>query len=188
MYSFTRAHLCRHKCSHFCSLLLLFHLVFYFYCFYVQLNPQNIKPRKNFWGSTDCKVPTSATRKESRMTIMLYSQYMHVCCSHIHMLHVLQLTTWEFSIFILVLSYMQHEAVWTGSGISAGSAADIVRLTHYKWICNPRVDLNCVYCHGGCVCVHAFLSVSAQLHLFPSVTNSFVHIIFPSYDTNHIAD
>lgn len=113
---------------------------------------------------------------------------MCVCVTpHVHMLHALQLITWEFIMFILVLSNTQHEAVWKASRISVGSAADIVKLTHYKWICNPRVDLNCVYCHGRCVCVCAYLSVSAQLHLFPSVTNSFVHIAFQSYATNHIA-
>lgn len=50
------------------------------------------------------------------------------------------------------------EAVWKGSRFSLGSAADIDKLTHCKWICNPRVDLNCVYCHGlwacrnSCIC------------------------------------
>lgn len=33
-----------------------------------------------------------------------------------------------------------------GSRISVGSTADIFALTHCKWICNPPVDLNCVYC------------------------------------------
>lgn len=35
-----------------------------------------------------------------------------------------------------------------GSRISVGSTADIFALTHCKWICNPPVDLNCVYCHN----------------------------------------
>lgn len=67
---------------------------------------------------------------------------------------------------------MQNEAEWIGSRISVGSAADIVKLTHYKWICNPQVDLNCVYCYssGVCVCVRVYFSVSAQLHLFLSLT------------------
>ncbi len=73
-------------------------------------------------------------------------------CVHVSlifsMLHALQVTTWEFIMFILVLSNMQHEAVWRGSRISTGSTADIVKLTHCKWICNPQVDLNCVYCHS----------------------------------------
>lgn len=35
-----------------------------------------------------------------------------------------------------------------GSRISVRSTADIFALTHCKWICNPPVDLNCVYCHN----------------------------------------
>lgn len=35
-----------------------------------------------------------------------------------------------------------------GSRISVGSTADIVALTHCKWICNPPVDFNCVYCRN----------------------------------------
>lgn len=86
----------------------------------------------------------------------------------LHMLHALQQTTWEFIMFILVLSNMQHKAVWKGSRISVGSTADIVKLTHYKWICNPPVDLNCVYCHSRVcmliwVCLHSCFPQSLTL-------------------------
>lgn len=76
---------------------------------------------------------------------------------------------------------MQHEAVWKGSRISAGSAADIVKLTHYKWICNPRVDLNCVYGHAVvcvCVCVYVLIRVWYSCICFPQSLNLLVILLF----------
>lgn len=91
------------------------------------------------------------TLTESRMTVMHY-EAICACVLLSYLLHALGLTILEFIMFKTLFSKMQHEAVWKASRISVGSAADIVKLTHYKWICNPRVDLNCVYCHGRCVC------------------------------------
>lgn len=75
--------------------------------------------------------------------------------------------------FHVVISFFfpnsQHKTVWNSCRIAVGSTAEIVKLTYYKWICNPPVDLNCVYCHSR-MCM-LFFSVSAQLHLFPSLTS-----------------
>lgn len=87
-----------------------------------------------------------------------------------------------------ISSFKYAKCVWMGSRISVGSAADMVKLTHYKWICNPQVDLNCVYCYCRCVCVRArlFECVCAAASVF--LNNAFVHIAFRSYATNLIAD
>lgn len=144
---------------------------------YVKSNSQTLELKPfPVRGSTHCNVSKHLQhiKKAGRPR---YSQYCKcMCSSHIHMLHALQVLTCKSIMFILVLSNTHNEAEGMGSRISVGSAADIVKLTHYKWICNPRVDLNCVYCYSRtvrvcvCLCMHAYLSVSTQLHLFLSLT------------------
>lgn len=85
---------------------------------------------------------------------------------------------------IFFFSNMQHEAVWKCIWIRVGNAADMVKLTHYKWICNPRVDLNSVYCQSQCLCVRVYACVLRWVCLhscicfFSPVTKSFVHLTF----------
>lgn len=148
MFSFTHSHYIRKQAD---TKALLFALCRRSLLLLLPSNCQNVTNR-NTRSSADCEVSTSATYTHTSGTAVpcvLFS-FTHASC-------VAANHSGGFIMFILVLSNMQHEAVWKGSGISVGSAADIVKLTHYKWICNPRVDLNCVYCHTRCVCVRACL-------------------------------
>lgn len=150
LQSFTRPHLHkRQQTQKLCSLLYTATLSLALLLLPFMFNRTLRIWNRNTLNSPEAhQISTSATPTESRTGH-------NELPSHIHMLHALQLSTWEFIMFILSsfkICNMQHEVVWKGSRISVGSAADIVKLTHYKWICNPWVDLNCVYCHGPCVC------------------------------------
>lgn len=60
---------------------------------------------------------------------------------------------------LVIISRAQHKAERKGSRISVGSKAGIFTLTHCKWICNPSVDLNCVYCPN-----HVCMLLAARTH------------------------